>query len=95
MGCYPIDYSTYLEPKGFPWCIFAKKTQTMTEEITLKVGEMVKRPSSMNEQERDAWHQQIAQQAKDYLFSIGQPLVYEREGHIVAEHQDGRILIIR
>ncbi|WP_133163414.1 hypothetical protein [Siphonobacter curvatus] len=67
----------------------------MKDEIILKVGEMVKSPSSMDEQERTIWQQQIAQKAKEYLFSIGQPLVYERDGHIVAEHQDGRIMIIR
>ena len=67
----------------------------MQDEITLKVGEMIKSPSAMNDQERALWHQQIAQKAREYLFSIGQPLVYERDGHIVAEHQDGRIIIVR
>ncbi len=37
----------------------------------------------------------LAENARKYLFSIGQPLVYKRDGHIVVEHKDGRVLVIR
>jgi hypothetical protein len=30
-------------------------------------------------------------EAKKHLFSIGQPLVYEKDGNMIAEFADGRI----
>ena len=66
----------------------------MNDDLELKIGEMVKSPRSMTQQERDVWHKQIAEKAREYLFSIGQPLVYKKDGHVVAEYQDGRVLVV-
>lgn len=66
----------------------------MKNDIALKVGGMIKNPRSMNPQERDAWHKKMAENAREYLFSIGQPLVYKKDGHVVAEYKDGRVLVV-
>lgn len=66
------------------------------EEIKYKVGTMTKDPFYMNEEELAEWEQECADDAREYLFSIGQPLVYRREdGRFVAEFEDGRIELVR
>lgn len=66
----------------------------MKEDIHFKTGRRTNDPRSMTSEERSQWQQQLAINARDYLFSIGQPLVYKRDGHIVAEHKDGRLQVI-
>lgn len=36
------------------------------------------------------WQLQVQKDAKEYLFSIGQPLVYKENGQTIAEFADGR-----
>lgn len=67
----------------------------MKGDIQFKTGRRTNDPHSMTQEERSQWQQQLAANARDYLFSIGQPLVYKRDGHIVAEHKDGRLQVIR
>ncbi|MGG7665400.1 hypothetical protein [Dyadobacter sp. BHUBP1] len=67
----------------------------MKEDIQFKIGHRTNDPCSMTREERSQWQQQLAVNARDYLFSIGQPLVYKRDGHVVVEHKDGRIQVIR
>lgn len=68
----------------------------MDEPIQYKQGRMVKDPVQMNPAEKTAWHNQCAKNARHYLFSIGQPLVYKRQdGHRVAEYSDGRVEVVR
>ncbi|WP_221391177.1 hypothetical protein [Dyadobacter sp. NIV53] len=68
----------------------------MNEDIKYQVGKMVKDPRSMTDKERKVWEIKCAENARDYLFSIGQPLVYKRyDGHTVAEYKNGSIQIIR
>lgn len=68
----------------------------MTQEISSKEGRMVKDPRLMDTAERAVWQRRCAQDARDYLFSIGQPLVYKRpDGHTVAEYEDGTVQIVR
>lgn len=67
----------------------------ITETIRFKKGKMVKDPRDMTDSERTAWQRQCAEDARDYLFSIGQPLVYRQsDGQYVAEYKDGRKLVI-
>jgi hypothetical protein len=67
----------------------------MTDEIEYQKGTMVKDPRDMTNSERAEWQRQCAENARDYLFSIGQPLVYKQpDGHVVAEYKDGRKLVI-
>jgi hypothetical protein len=65
------------------------------EEQLIKKGKMVKAPWTMTASERNEWELRMQADAKEYLFSIGQPLVYEKEGHMIAEYADGRIKVIR
>jgi hypothetical protein len=67
----------------------------MSDEVVFKIGRMTKDPRRMTKEERDQWQIEAARRAKDYLFSIGQPLVYKRDGHVIAEYNDGRVEIVR
>lgn len=68
----------------------------LIEEITHKQGTMGKDPHLMTDAERAEWQRQCAEHTRNYLFSIGQPLVYKRpDGHTVAEYQNGDITVIR
>ncbi len=61
----------------------------------VKKGKMIKAPWKMTSTERDKWESKMQVEAKEYLFSIGQPLVYEKNGHMIAEYADGRVKVIR
>ncbi|SDF76706.1 hypothetical protein SAMN04487996_112139 [Dyadobacter soli] len=67
----------------------------MEGDIQFKIGRRTNDPRSITPEERSKWQKQLAVNARDYLFSIGQPLVYKRDGHIIAEHKDGRLQVIR
>jgi len=60
-------------------------------EQLVKKGMMTKSPFEMTPAELKLWHLENEIEAKKYLFSIGQPLVYEKDGRMVAEFADGRI----
>lgn len=60
-------------------------------EVTVKKGEMNKSPFQMTSAELENWHRENKAEARKYLFSIGQPLVYEKDGRMIAEFADGRI----
>jgi len=60
------------------------------EEMTRR-GEMVKSPFDMSPEEYAAWKIQVQIDAREYLFSIGQPYVGLKDGVFVAEFADGRI----
>lgn len=57
-------------------------------------GLMDKSIIDMTLSEREAYYQTCALKAKEHLFSIGQPIVYEKNGRIVAEYADGKTEII-
>lgn len=68
----------------------------MKNDIQYQQGRMIKDPRTMQPEEQAEWQRQCAQHAREYLFSIGQPLVYRRsDGHTVAEYADGRITVVR
>jgi len=68
----------------------------MNDEIKYQVGQMEKDPREMTVDERNEWYKKCAENTRDYLFSIGQPLVYRRkDGHTVAEYSNGYILVVR
>lgn len=61
----------------------------------VKKGLMKKKPFDMTAEELEVWQKESSERTRDYLFSIGQPLVYgNEEGQMVAEYADGRIEII-
>lgn len=49
------------------------------EEIKYQVGTMTKDPFDTDGEELAVWEQECADDARKYLFSIGQPLVHRRE----------------
>jgi hypothetical protein len=49
----------------------------------------------MTLQEREEFYKDMAMKTKAYLFSIGQPFVFEKEGKILAEYADGTIKVVR
>jgi hypothetical protein len=57
----------------------------------LRKGKMTKSPFDMTIEEEKEWQIQKQAEAKAFLFSIGQPLVYEKDGIMIAEYADGRI----
>ncbi|GAB4042863.1 hypothetical protein [Spirosoma litoris] len=68
----------------------------MTDKIRYQQGTMEKDPRNMTDQELVIWQKQCADNARTYLFSINQPLVYIREdGHTIAEYKDGNVMVIR
>jgi hypothetical protein len=58
------------------------------------VGELPKPIFEMTEEERKSYYKAAAIKTRDYLFSIGQALVYERNGQIVSESSNGKIEVI-
>lgn len=61
------------------------------EKALIKKGRMKKAPWTMTEQEKEVWRKQMEINIRTYLFSIGQPLVYEKNGQMIAEFSDGTI----
>lgn len=68
----------------------------MNEEIKYQEGQMEKDPRDMIVEECEEWYKRCAKDTREYLFSIGQPLVYRhKNGHTIAEYKNGHILVVR
>lgn len=67
----------------------------LTETIKYRTGTMTKRPTEMSAQELKTWQEQGEKEIREYLFSINQPLIYEKNGVMVAENKDGSIDILQ
>lgn len=68
----------------------------MESNIKYQEGAMIKDPRDMTDSELSAWIKKCAENARDYLFSINQPLVYIREdGHTIAEYKNGSVTVVR
>jgi hypothetical protein len=65
------------------------------EEELVRKGKMTKSPFDMTFEEEKEWRVQKQIEARAFLFSIGQPLVYEKDGVMIAEYADGTIKRIR
>jgi len=68
--------------------------QIPLEDITRK-GAMTKSPFDMTAEEYAQWKGQVQCDAREYLYSIGQPYVTEKDGQFIAEFADGRVQTIR
>ena len=64
------------------------------EQDFIKKGAMQKDFFEMSDEEKKGWYITIAEKTKATLFAKGQPLVYRREGKMIAEYADGRIIQI-
>jgi hypothetical protein len=62
------------------------------EEELVRKGKMTKSPFDMTFEEEKAWRIEKQAEAQAFLFSIGQPLVYKKDGVMIAEYADGRIV---
>ncbi|MFP5436442.1 MAG: hypothetical protein ACLGH8_01490 [Bacteroidia bacterium] len=62
------------------------------EEDFIKKGRMKKDFFTMSEKEKEVWLQEVAENTRRTLFEKGQPLVYRKDGVMVAEYCDGRIV---
>ncbi|MDB5090955.1 MAG: hypothetical protein JWR09_4949 [Mucilaginibacter sp.] len=69
--------------------------QEIPLELMLKKGKMIQKPWLMSSAERTKWLSDMKQEAKAYLFSIGQPLVYKKDGHYIAEYADGSTKMLK
>jgi hypothetical protein len=69
--------------------------ETANIDFALTTGTLKKPIYELTSQEREEFYQDMAEEVKSYLFSIGQPLVYEKNGKIVAEYADGTSKVIR
>lgn len=58
-------------------------------------GTMTMRIVDMTPAEREAYYKTAALDVRERLFAIGQPLVYEKDGTIVAEHANGNLETVR
>lgn len=52
---------------------------------------MEKSPLLMDAGELRTWEEQEKAYVRNHLFSIGQPLVYRKDGDMIAEYADGTI----
>lgn len=59
--------------------------------IKYRVGTMAKSPLNMGPEEYKNWQIQGEKEIREYLFSIGQPLVNIIDGVTIIEYSDGTI----
>lgn len=52
---------------------------------------MQKDPFIMAMEEKTAWKKELKQKIRSYLFARQRPLIYRKNGQMVAEYQDGTI----
>jgi hypothetical protein len=60
------------------------------DEYFIKRGRMTKSPLEMLSQELKIWEQKEQAFVREHLFSMGQPLVYKKNGVMVIEFADGK-----
>ena len=56
---------------------------------------MTKSPFEMTKSEYFAWQIRVRVEAREKLFNMGQPYVYDENGHRFAEFADGRVEQLR
>jgi hypothetical protein len=63
----------------------------VAEKIKYRTGTMTKSPFDMDDAEYKIWQEKGKIETREYLFSIGQPLVYFIDNQTVIEYSDGTI----
>jgi hypothetical protein len=63
----------------------------VAEKVKYRTGTMTKSPDLMSETEFQKWEEKCKKETREYLFSIGQPLVYYIDNQTVIEYSDGKI----
>ena len=64
-------------------------------EIATYQGKLNKSIAQMTLKEQKEHYKSAEIRTREYLFSIGQPLVHQKDGYIVAEYPDGEIMIVK
>jgi hypothetical protein len=68
--------------------------QDISLDMLVKKGKKPANLGQMTPQEFEEWERSMQKEAEAYLFSIGQPLVYKKDGKYVAQYADGTINIL-
>jgi hypothetical protein len=63
----------------------------VAEKIKYRTGTMTKSPFDMDDAEYKIWQEKGKIETREYLFSIGQPLIYFIDNQVVIENSDGTI----
>lgn len=63
----------------------------VAEKIKYRTGTMEKSPDLMTDEELEKWEEKCNKADREYLFSIGQPLVYVYDDKVVIKYADGTI----
>ncbi len=58
-------------------------------------GKLKKSIAQMTRLQRVTHYKSMRNRTRKYLFSIGQPFVYKKNGHILAEYADGKTIIVQ
>ena len=66
----------------------------ISDTVAFKKGSMTKLPSEMSASELKTWQEQGEKEIRAYLFSINQPLIYRKNGFLVAEYRNGGIEVL-
>jgi hypothetical protein len=69
--------------------------QDIPLDLLIKKGKKPANFDQMTPEEYQKWERSMQKEAEAYLFSIGQPLVYKKDGEYIAEHADGNISILK
>jgi len=67
----------------------------LSDTIKYRTGAMTKRPAEMTAKELKIWQEQGEKEIREYLFSFNQPLIYSKNGVMIAENKDGSIEVLR
>ncbi|WP_223585294.1 hypothetical protein [Sphingobacterium sp. GVS05A] len=64
------------------------------DEELITIGRMQKDPFIMAMEEKIAWKKDLGHNIRRHLFSKQLPLIYHKNGQMIAEYQDGTIQFI-
>ena len=68
--------------------------QDIPLDMLAKKGKKPANFGQMTLEEYRNWERDMQKEAEAYLFSIGQPLVYKKDGQYIAQYADGTINVL-
>ena len=69
--------------------------QDIPLDLIVKKGKKPANFDKMTPEEHREWERCMQKEAEAYLFSIGQPLVYKKDGQYIAQYADGTMSILK
>jgi hypothetical protein len=86
------NFSTFIQKQNIYLQIKYQNYKNMVKEkVRYQTGTMTKSPKEMLPLELQKFEEKCNIDAKKYLFSIGQPLVYYIDNKLIIENSDGSI----